>query len=109
MKTVPAQSFPARLLWMMAAPLVWFGHFSLIYGLAGFGPALGLASDDIRNLCWIATAFALAAIAAFLWRDGRDLEWETDPEDSLSIYATGLGVLSVIAVLLQTFVLAIVP
>jgi hypothetical protein len=109
MKTVPAQNFPARLLWIMAAPLIWFGHFSLIYALAGFGPAFGLTSDAIRTLCWIATAFALGAIAAFLWRDGNDLEWETDPEDPLSLYATGLGVLSVIAVLMQTFVLAIVP
>jgi hypothetical protein len=109
MKSVPAQTLSARLLWMLATPLVWFGHFSLIYGVAGFGPDIGLSPGDIRNVCWIATAFALAAIAAFLWRDGRDLEWETDAEDPLTLYATGLGVLSVIAVLLQTFVLAIVP
>lgn len=109
MKTAPAQSFPTRLLWMMAAPLVWFGHFTLIYGTAGFGPSVGLSSGEIRNLCWIVTAFALGAIVAFLWRDGRDLEWETDADDPLSIYATGLGVMSVIGVLVQTFVLAIVP
>ena len=109
MKTAPAQSFPTRLLWMTAAPLVWFGHFTLIYSAAGFGPEVGLSSSVIRNLCWIVTALALAAIAAFLWRDGRDLEWETDAEDPLAVYAAGLGVMSVIAVLLQTFVLAIVP
>jgi hypothetical protein len=107
MKTVPAWNVPDRLTAMLAAPLIWFGHFTVIGGFAHLAPALGLAPGDIRSLCWIATAFALGAIAAFLWHDEPDAGRDT--EDPTALYATELSVLSVIAVLLQTFVLAIVP
>lgn len=107
MKTASAQNVPERPPDLLAAPSVWFGHFTLIYGIATLAPGFGLAPEEIRSICWVATACALGAIAAFLCCDERDVAWDAD--DPTTLYATELSVLSVIAILLQTFVLAIVP
>jgi len=80
------------LVWM-GAPLVWFLHFSLIYGAVGFGGALGWTARDLRSFAWAATIVAVLAIALLLWRQRPRL----------------LALLSLAAVLLQGVVLALVP
>jgi hypothetical protein len=79
-------------LWLLA-PTVWFAHFSILYAAAGFGEALGWSPTDLRLFAWGMTAAAGAAIGALLW-------WQRPRM---------LAMLSLIAVLLQGLVLAIVP
>jgi len=90
-------SFTSRLLFMLAGPLIWFAHFSFIYGAAGFGGAFGLDAAAIRDLSWGATVTALAAVALVLWRTAHD-----------SI-TRGLAILSFLAVTFEALVLWMVP
>lgn len=89
--------FTRRLLVMLASPLIWFAHFSFIYGAAGFGGAFGLDAADIRALSWGATVLACGTVALVLWRR---------PHDSIT---RGLAFLSLLAISLQALVLWMVP
>lgn len=84
---------PGRLLPWLLAPVIWFAHFSILYAAAGFGEALGWTPLDLRRLAWAATIAAGGAITALLWWRRPRL----------------LAALSLIAVLLQGLVLAIIP
>ena len=52
--------FTRRLLFMLAGPLIWFAHFSFIYGAAGFGGAFGLMRRTFA-ICHGARRFSPAA------------------------------------------------
>ena len=94
--TLP-HGFTRRLLFMLTGPLIWFAHFSFIYGAAGFGGAFGVDVADIRDLSWGATVLACGAVALVLWRKAHD-----------SI-TRGLAFLSLLAITLQALVLWMVP
>jgi hypothetical protein len=56
-----------RAIWLLflAAPLVWFAHFSLLYGLASFGSA-----RHFTIVAWAATGVACILVAG-VWHLGR--------------------------------------
>ena len=87
---------------MLHGPLIWIMHFSLLYGAAGFGGALGFSEPGIRLFCWIATLVACAAVVLVLWA-------ERGNRTSISSMGRTLAQLSLVAVLLQALVLWIVP
>jgi drug/metabolite transporter (DMT)-like permease len=84
--------------WLLCllAPLVWFVHFSALYGIASFAGALGSAA-------WILTSVALVAIAV-AWRLARRL-----PPSDVRAIARWLTLLSLAGVVFQILVLTIVP
>ncbi|MBC8036159.1 MAG: hypothetical protein H7X89_02965 [Rhizobiales bacterium] len=90
------------LLLMLYGPLIWFVHFSFIYGAAGFGGAFGFSPMGIRLFCWSATLLACAALTAILWLAHGN-------RASMPEIARTLAALSLVAVLLQALVLWIVP
>ena len=82
---------------MLAGPLIWFAHFSFIYGAAGFGEAFGLDAADIRALSWGVTVLACGAVALVLWRSVHDP------------IPRGLALLSLLAIIFEVLVLWMVP
>ncbi|MEX0807173.1 MAG: hypothetical protein WD044_00450 [Dongiaceae bacterium] len=102
--------FVRALLLLLSGPLIWFAHFSLIYGAQGFGGAFGFTTGGIRAFAWAATFIAGAAIAAIYVRVQRQRP-SSDPETVRSLARTTrwLAVLSLGAVLLQALVLAVIP
>lgn len=105
------RGFLRRLGLLFGAPLVWFAHFALIYGGAALGGVLGVAPAILAASAWAATLAASAAIVIMLLRiEARRSQVEDDDVDrALHDMAKALGVLSLVAVLLQAIVLAIVP
>lgn len=90
-------SFVRHLLLMLAGPLIWFAHFSFVYGAAGFGDAFGLDAAGVRALSWGATVLACGTAAFVLWWTAHD-----------SI-ARGLTFLSLLAITFEALVLGMVP
>ena len=109
MRATPERDFVRPLLVLVSGPLVWFAHFSLIYGIAGFGGALGFSPAGIRIFTWFATLVAAAAIVA-LFFDARRRSGNAggDTRQTLSLIAQLLDVLAFGAVLLQALVLTLV-
>jgi hypothetical protein len=89
--------FVPYLIVLLSGPLIWFAHFSLLYGLAGFGGYIGLTVAGVRILSWGATLLAGAAAIAILWRMRREP------------IAAGLAALSLAAIIFQALVLWIIP
>lgn len=104
MKLAVEQEFVAPMLRLLAAPLIWAAHFGLIYFVAGFAPAFGLGKSGVAILCWIATGVAIAAVLLRLRRERRQ---NIDRPSPITAYATGLAFLSLVAIVLQAIVLAL--
>lgn len=98
-------------IWLLclAAPAVWFAHFSALYGVASFGEAAGLNPAWFDIIAWAVTVVACLAVA-LVWR----LPWRVavppgGPAHGVNIVAGGLALLSLVGILFQGLVLAIVP
>lgn len=91
-----------RAMLMLWGPLIWFLHFSFLYGAAGFGGALGFSSEDIKLSSWIATAVGGLALGLMLWH-------MRSRRDAIVYMANGLAWLSLVAVVFQALVLSIMP
>ncbi len=105
-----SRGFVSRLLFLLGGPLIWFAHFNLIYGVAGFGAALGVVPEVIRLSAWVATAAATVGIVALLW-SARDADGprDNDTRQTMLSMTRGLAALSLLAVLLQGVALSIIP
>jgi hypothetical protein len=101
------QGGPAWLL-SLAPPLVWFGHFSALYGVASFGEAAGLDSVSFDVIAWLTTGGACIAVAV-VWHQSQRADVRHDgPAEGANTVARVLAVLSLVGILLQGLVLAIV-
>lgn len=90
----------------LVAPLVWFAHFSALYGIASFGLVAGATFNAVA---WALTAAACVAVAV-AWRRSQRLPTPSGgPAQGVSTVATWLALLSLAGVLFQALVLAIVP
>ena len=102
-------AFARQLLFMLSGPLIWFVHFSLIYGAAGFGGAFGFSPAGIRLLAWGVTLAASVALIAMLWQlRGRALR-HRDSQNAIPESARALAALSLVAILFEALVLWVVP
>ena len=104
------ESFVRPLLALLCGPLIWFAHFSLVYGAAGFGEAMGIAPGAIRRIAWVATLAAGAAIIFLLVRarmDGAPRNRDNSP--ALREMTAALAALALLAVLLGAAVLWMIP
>ena len=102
--------FVRHLLLLLGGPLIWFAHFSLIYGAVGFGGALGFAPPAFRLFAWSATFAAAAALLGMLWQtQARRLALARDALRPTFEMARTLAALALVAVLLEALVLWIVP
>lgn len=102
--------FVGPILLLLSGPLIWFIHFSLIYGTAGFGRAFGLSPSEIQFVAWAGTLVAGVAIVVLL-RRGRTARNLADRERRRELHkiTRGLALLALLAVLLQFLVLVIMP
>mgnify|MGYP001028137334 CR=1 FL=1 len=91
-----------RALRWLAAPLLWFVHFNLLYGVVTVGSALRWSADVVAVTSWALTIGAALTIVAILLslrrRRDRDEVWRI---------AWAVGLLSLVAVLLQALVLSL--
>lgn len=90
------------LLQLAAGPLIWSFHFALVYAAFGFGGAFGAGAVAVRLIAWAATIAACAAIGALLWRNRQAPGFSRDIQ-------TALAALSLVAVLLETLALFLIP
>ena len=102
-------AFARQLLFTLSGPLIWFVHFSLIFGAAGFGGAFGF-SPGIRLLAWGVTIAASVALIAMLWqlRGSRALR-PRDSQNAIHEFARALAAPSLVAILFEALVLWVVP
>lgn len=102
--------FVRHLFFFLGGPLIWFAHFSLIYGAVGFGGALGFAPPAMRLFAWSATFAAIAVLLAMLWqtRASRLTLARNELRPTFGM-ARPLAALALVAVLLEALVLWIVP
>ena len=92
----------------LAAPVVWFAHFSALYGLASFGEAAGLDFVWFDVIAWLATGGACIAVAV-VWHQSQRADVRHDGlAEGANTVARVLAVLSLVGILLQGLVLAIV-
>lgn len=101
--------FVRLLLFLLSGPLIWFIHFNLIYGAAGFGDALGISSAGVRLFAWGATLAAIAAVIAML-RIAQGSRAPFNRESHYGIYEMmrSLAALSLMAVMLEALVLWVI-
>lgn len=99
---------PRRVAVLLAAPAIWFAHFSVLYGCASFGDALGVAPSDRQALTWGATAVAAAGIVALWLRLRRSAASPATPA-ALADMGRLLAMLSLVAVVLQVLAIGLVP
>jgi hypothetical protein len=92
----------AGLTWLLflAAPLVWFAHFSALYGIAAFAnlPGDGLLGFDA--IAWTLTGLACLAVGA-AWRQSRRSKWRSRSKPDLSEMAGWLALLSSAGIVFQ--------
>lgn len=102
---------------IIAAPLVWAAHFVLSYALLSIGCALGwqtaqvLGLDLIRSLLLLLTAAAIAALLVLLgaaWHVRHHAAVGSRPRFSATT-ATGLAILSLIAVVWIGLAIVLMP
>lgn len=110
MSDVTPHGFVRQLLFLLSGPLVWFVHFSLIYGAAGFGGAFGLAQGGVRLLAWSVTLAAAATVIALLWHAHRSrASADRETRHAIREIARILAALSLVAIGLEALVLWVVP
>ncbi|MDP9137308.1 MAG: hypothetical protein M3N38_03925 [Pseudomonadota bacterium] len=105
------QGFLRPLLFLHSGPIIWFAHFSLVYGIAGFGGALGVAPDAVRRLAWAATLAAGAAIMFMLVLARKSRvsgHRQTDAAANREM-TRDLAALALVAVLLEAAALWMIP
>jgi hypothetical protein len=107
--TPRAQRDGRKWLVCLAAPLLWFAHFSALYGLASFGRDAGANPATFNAIAWTLTAIACIAIGVAWHRSQRLPATAGGPTQGLRTVATWLALLSLAAVLFQTLALAFVP
>lgn len=88
-----------RWLLYLVPPLLWFVHFSLLYGLGSFGPSAGLPAGSVMLASWLATGAATVSVVGW---------WLILRKDAGSI-GDWLAALSLMSISLQILVLALVP
>jgi hypothetical protein len=109
MNGADSRGFVRYLLRLLSGPLIWFAHFSLLYGAAGFGQALGFAPFGIRAFAWVATLAAGASIFAILWRAQGDCRsGAQEPHRGFHEVLRALAVLSLFGVLLEALALGLI-
>ena len=92
----------------LVSPLVWFAHFSALYGVASFGEAAGLDLARFDLFAWPATVVACSAVAA-VWHKSRHLDVNHgEPARGARAVARMAAVLSMVGILFQGLVLAII-
>jgi len=101
------QGFVRQMVFLLSGPLVWAGHFSLVYGAVGFGGAFGFTSSAMGNFTWGVTLAAIFALLALLWKAKARGARSGDP--GFREMARAAAAISLWAVLLQALVLFIVP
>ena len=99
--TIP---FIARLLWFIASPSIWFLHFAFIYSIPGFGGAFGLTPSEVKFFGWISTGVAAVGVLGMVVRTRKFRN-----TDSFSYMSNLLALLSLMAIMLQTLALWLVP
>ena len=92
----------------LAPPLVWFGHFSALYGMASFGNAARLDPAWFDIIAWGGTLVACLAVGAVWYRSRRVEVSDDGPARGASTVARALAMLSLVGILFQGLVLAIV-
>ena len=104
-----SRGFVRYLLRLLSGPLIWFAHFSLLYGAAGFGQALGFAPSSVQVFAWVATLAAGASIFAILWRAHSDCSSGTpEPRRGFHEVLRALAALSLFGVLLEALALGVI-
>ncbi len=97
----------------LAAPLVWFAHFSALYGGASFGTAAGMSPAWFEGIAWTLTVvacLAIVGIGAVAWRRSERAALPCDgPARGARTVAGALAGLSLVGILFQGLVLAMVP
>lgn len=95
--------------WLLALvpPLLWFAHFSALYGLASFGAAGGMRPSQITACAWLLTGVAGAAVAGFWFASVRQRTRANEPEEGMRAVATALAALSVAGIAFQALPLAL--
>jgi hypothetical protein len=96
--------FFTRLLRFIASPSIWFLHFAFIYSLPGFGGAFGLTTLDVKLFGWISTVVAAVGVLGMIIRTRHSRK-----TDSLENIAYLIGILSLVAISLQTLAFWLVP
>jgi hypothetical protein len=91
------EGFTRHLLVTMSGPLLWFAHFSFLYGFASFGGSFGIEAAVIRALSWTATVLAVLGAGIVIWGA---------PRGSIT---GGLALLSLVAIIFEALVLWAVP
>ncbi len=97
------------LLLLVSSPLIWFAHFSVLYGTAGFGGALGVAPNGIRAVNWSATLVSATAVVAVLVLSDRNPRRSGQASHAMREMAGSLAALSLWAVVIEALVLWIIP
>ena len=97
--------FVRPLLFLLSGPLIWFAHFNLIYGTAGFGFMFGLAPLDIQLVAWSSTVAAITLLIALI---GRAYSQRAANAADLRDVAQALNCLSLVATVFHAMALGIV-
>ena len=97
MSGTAARGLTRHLLVTMSGPLIWFAHFSFLYGAASLGESFGIEAADIRALSWVATVPALLGVG---------IATLAAPRGSIT---GGLAFLSLVAIVFEALVLWAVP
>ena len=97
-------------IWLLclAAPVVWFAHFSALYGIASFGKAAGMDAAWFDIIAWALTAAAGLAVAVLWYQSQRMARPCDEPERGVATVAGTLAGLSLVGIVFQGLVLAIV-
>jgi hypothetical protein len=108
------RSFTRDILRLFSGPIIWAIHFLTVYGFTGVlcaRPALHHAWLGISLFAWgigAATLVAITAVALLHFRDWR-ARLRAHQSDFLHLTASGLGLLSIVAIIWETMPVFIVP
>jgi hypothetical protein len=115
MMRMAAPSFARDFLRLFSGPIIWAVHFLSIYGFTGVlcarPPLQEAAWMGISIFAWgigAATILAIAAVAFLHFRDWR-AGLTSRRSDFLHLTASGLGILSIVAIIWETVPVFIVP
>lgn len=89
---------------LLAGPVVWFVHFSALYGLASFG-----GTPNFDTVAWALTALACLAVAAAWFLSWRSLKRPESARQGLRDMAAWLALLSLGGILFQSLPLVLTP